>query len=458
MNKDFISQLTSFVSSPVGIVAIAIGLLMVFQASRSRQVGWLLFSLLCFASSLSTFGSQWMKVPPALVFPLQQLRSVDRPLSIVLLVLLTIVALSVPMSWRQKTLPKPIDYLIAVQGVIIFKTYVYGSSEFAILSLLTFGAIIYTMKKALGNWLTNDENFYFAARSIAITGTIFIVLNTYQFILNRSAVTFITNRFSGTTANPQQAGILLAAVIPCLLFVIQQYGSWKFPKYCWTAILVALIYFLALTGSRTGILMGGVSILLFYRNNGSAWFRIILFFGIAAAVVIPFLQPENLSSSATGIDTSVSDRFTSTNNTREGVWSGMWNSFLDNMILGAPLEAGGRMGYGENSWLAVASNLGLFGLIPMLLMGWECINLLWQLYKLGERQSYYFFQCSTVISGLGSMLVGSFFEAFLLGNITNSMLIFLAYLLMGGYLIEVDRFRTHYAREEGKFADSSGVY
>jgi hypothetical protein len=56
------------------------------------------------------------------------------------------------------------------------------------------------------------------------------------------------------------------------------------------------------------------------------------------------------------------------------------------------------------------------------------------------------------------MLIGSFFEAFLLGNMTFSMIVFLTYLLMGSYLLEVDRVRTQYARAEAEFAEQSGVY
>jgi hypothetical protein len=325
------------------------------------------------------------------------------------------------------------------------------------MAIMTFCGVIFIMRMGLGRWLQNDENFYLAARSVAIAGAIFIVANTYQFAISRYAITFVHNRFTGTTANPQAAGLLLAATIPCLMFMIQGSPGWNFAKSLWSGILVITLYFLLLTGSRTGLVMGAISILLFYRNNGGAWFRIVLFVAISAALILPFLQPESLSSSSTGIDTSVSTRFTSTTNTREGVWNGMWTNFSNNILFGAPLE-GDRMGFGENSWLAAASNLGLFGFIPMILMAWESIKLMLQLNKLGNRNSYYFFQSSLVIAGVGSMLVGACLEAFLLGNITFSLLAFLNYLIMGAYLIEVDRVRTHYAMSEVQSVDPAGVY
>lgn len=460
MNKTFIDQLLGFISTPFGLIGIAIGLLMVAKAGRDRPTAWLLFSLCCFASSLNTYGDQWIKVPPPLIFPLQQIRAFGRPLAIVFLIFLVFLALQTQNNWRQRILPKAIDYLMLVQFAIFAKTLLYGSQEFALISALTFGGIIFMLKMGLGRWMSDDENFHLAVKSIAVAGLIFIVINGVQFLVNRQPITFVQGRFLGTTGNPQHAGVLLAATIPCLMFLIQKLPRWNFAKFLWVATLVATLYFLLLSGSRTGLVMGAVSILLFYRNNGGAWVKVILFLAISAALIVPFLGADSLSSSSTGIDAHVSDRFSSTSNTREVVWNGLWHSFMDNILFGSPLEQDGRLGYGENSWLSTGASLGLIGFIPMMMMGWESVKMIWQLNQLSNRNSYYFFQSSAVIAGLGSMLIGSFFEAFLLGNITFSLIAFLTYLLMGAYLIEVDRVRTHYARAEAEaeFADRSGVY
>jgi TM2 domain-containing membrane protein YozV len=456
MNRTFLDQLIGFIATPYGAIGIAIGALIVFQASRSRATGWFLFSLCCFAASLNKYQDQWIKVPPPLLFPLQQMRNVGRPLAIVLLVAMVILALATQTSWRQKVLPKPIDYLILVQGAIIFKTLLYGSIEFALLSAATFGGIIFMLKRGPGQWLQNDENFHMAARAIAVVGLIFVVVNTYQYAINPDAVTFVHNRFLGTTGNPQHAAVLLAATIPCLMFLIQTSSRWNFAKFMWVVVLIAVMYYLFITGSRTGILMGAISILLFYRNNGGAWLRIVIGLAIFAAVIIPFLEPQALSSSS-AVDPTVSSRFSSIDNTRADVWNGMWKGFQENPVFGAPLQ-GDRMGYGENSWLAAGAGLGLIGFIPMMVMGWESLNLMWKLNQLSQRQSYYFFHCSAVIAGLGSLLLGSIFEAFLLGTITFSLIAFLTYLIMAAYLLEIDRARTHYMRTNADSIDRAGVY
>jgi hypothetical protein len=459
MNKTFLDQLFTFLGTPYGMILVAFGLIAIVRATKDRPTAWLLFSTCCFAASLNKYKDQWIREAPPLLFPLQQIRAFGRPLAIVLLVLLLLLAFQTRSNWRRWIIPPAIKYLAYVQFAIFAKTILYGDQEFAIISALTFGGIIVMFQRGPGRWLEDDKNFHLAVKSIAVAGLIFVVVNTYQYILNPQAVTFTQGRFLGTTGNPQHAGVLLAATIPCLMFLIQGIPNWTFTKTFWSALLLVTMYYLLLSGSRTGILMSMVSILFFYRNNGKAWFRVILFLAFAAALILPFLQPENLSASSTGIDTTVSDRFTSTNNTRQGVWTGMLETFSQNILFGAPLAQNSRLGYGENSWLSVGASLGLVGFIPMILMGWESLKMIWQLTQLSNRNSYYFFQASAVVAGLGSMLVGSCFEAFLLGNITFSLLAFLTYLMMGGYLLEVDRFRTYHASiEEEEYVEDIGIY
>jgi hypothetical protein len=453
MNKTFIDQLFNFLATPYGLIGVALGILLVIRASQHRPSSWLLFSLCCFASSLNVFRDQWTLEAPPLLFPLQQIRSVGRPLAIVLLIALVLLTLSTQKnSWRRSIFPESIKYLIAVQGVILFKTLVYGSTEFALISTATFWGIIFMLKHGPGQWLKNDENFDLAARSIAIVGLIFVTLNTYQYIISPYAVTFIHGRFLGTTGNPQHAAVLLAATIPCLMFVFQSISKWNYMKFFWMVVTIVVMYFLLQTGSRTGLLMGFISILLFYRNNGGAWLRLMLVLALLAALVVPFLEMDTISSSS-GINGSVSGRFSAIDNTRADVWNALWRTFTENIVFGAPLY-GDRMGYGENSWLSAGANLGLIGFIPMMLMGWESLKLMWQLNLLSQRKPAYFFQASMVIAGLGSMLVGSLFEAFLLGNITFSLLAFLTYLLMAAYLLEIDRARTYYSQLQQTTAQS----
>ena len=454
MNEIFIDQLLKLAISPYGLIGVVAGLWLITQANRSRQLAWLLVSLCGFTASLSKFKDDFITEPPILVFPLEQLRDVGRPLTIALLGLLIVLALRTPKNWRRGVFPRPINYLLLVQLVILLKTLAYGSVTFAFLAILTFTGMAFMLRMGPGRWLQDDENFKLAVWAVAMVGVIFIVANTYQYLIDPYAVTFVHGRFLGTTGNPQHAAVLLAATIPSFMFLFENQPKWNWVKLSWLVSLISVMYYLLLTGSRTGVLMGAVVILFFYRQNSGAWFRLGLGLTILLAVFLTFSSPEHFGLG--GIDPSVSRRFTSTNDTRSEVSAALWNGFISNPFFGTPLR-GDRLGYGENSWLAAGATLGLAGFIPMLMVGWECLKLIWQLNQISNRRPQYFFQVSSVVAGLASLLVGSFFEAFLLGNLTFSLLAFLIYLFMGQYLVEVDQIQTHYSTIESNFVEPPGV-
>lgn len=435
MSTGFLDKLIDLLMSPLGLAGVGLGVFIVSKARRSRPLAWLLIGLCAFAASLAKFKDEFISEPPPLVFPLQQLREVGRPLSILFLVLLIILALQSQNGWRHRLLPLPIAFLSLVQITILLKSLQYGNIGFALLAALTFGGMIWMMIAGPSRWLQDHQNFIWAVRAIAISGIIFLITNLYQYIIDSSAVTFVHGRFLGTTGNPQHAAVLLACSIPCFMFMIEFSKEWNWIKLSWIAGLGATLFFLFLTGSRTGALMGVFSVLFFYRQKGSSWVRFGLIL-LALATMLSFLGGETFLSSF--VDLSVLNRFSSTESNRDLVWQAQLNSFSNYPLLGAP-SVGERLGFGENSWLAAAASLGLVGLVPMFLFGISCLRQIWQLHKLSQRRPGYFLPCSTVIAGLASLMVGSFFEGYLLGNITFPLIVLLVYLILGQYLLEVDR-------------------
>ena len=179
--------------------------------------------------------------------------------------------------------------------------------------------------------------------------------------------------------------------------------------------------------------MGVVSILFFYRQKGGNMLYFGLFAAILLAVMLPLLGQD--ASISTTDSTDVASRFASTENTRAVVWSAMWKGFMNYVVFGVPLR-GDRLGYGENSWLAAGASLGLVGLIPLLMFGVECIRMMLRLNQICTVKPIYSLQCNTVIAALISLMIGSIFEAFLLGNLTFALMALLMYLSLGQYLIE----------------------
>lgn len=437
MNSDYISKLLALIANPYSLIAIFIGLLAWDRVKHSRYLPWLSFALCGFAASLGKYQDQWIKQPPSLVFPLEQLRDMGRPLTIILLCLLLLLGMQTKDGWRYIFTPQPLKYLIFVQILIFLKILFYGNIGFAFLYALTFGAVVQMVKLGPSRWLQDGQSFYLGVWSLAIVGVIFAVANAYQAAFNMYAVTFTHGRFLGTTGNAQHAAVLLATTIPCFVFQIESCRR-NWVKAFWIASLFLVAYFLFLTGSRTGVMMGVASILFFYRHRGGALLRLVLLVSIVLGVIFS-LQNQDLATTYAPL----TNRFLSGDNTREGAWSGLWNAFINNPLFGAPLE-GDRLVFGESSWLAAGATLGLLGFIPLVMFGLGCLKMILQLHNLSKRQPTYFMQSSTIIAGLAAFLVGSFSEAFLLGNLTFPILALLMYLSLGKYLIDVDDIQSQY--------------
>ncbi|MBL1200349.1 MAG: O-antigen ligase family protein [Nostoc sp. GBBB01] len=439
MAPDYISKLFELIISPYAFLGIAIGLIVLDKARRSPRIAWLLFSLCCYVASLGKFQDEWIQEPPPLVFPLQQLREIGRPLTIVVLALLLLLALQTRSGWRKMLLPQPLNYLIVVQSVIFLKILIYGNQGFALQAALSFGAVLLMVKSGPSKWLQDDNNFHLGVWSLAMVGVMFAIACIYQGAFNMYPIAFHQGRFLGTTGNPIHASILLSVIVPSLIFLIESRRRWDWVKLFWIAFLFVNAYFLFLTGSRTGMIMCITSILLFYRFRVGMLLRFGLFIGLILAIILSFIHQD----SGTTNYTLLTDRFVSGGNTREGAWQGMWSGFINNPLFGSPLD-GDRLVFGESSWLATASTTGLLGLIPLIMMGLGCLQMILKLHKLGVKKPHYFLHTSTIVAGLSSILIGSIGEPFLLGNLSFPVMALMTYLSLGKYLLDVDNMQNKY--------------
>ncbi|MEA5583331.1 O-antigen ligase family protein [Nodularia harveyana UHCC-0300] len=443
---DFVNQLVSVIASPLGLMLMLGGLFVVSQANQKRpRLGWLLVSVFGFAASLGKFANEFITEPPALVFPLQQIRELGRPLSIVLLGLLIVIAFNTKNTWRKKFIPQPIIYIILVQCAIFFKILVYGDLGFAFLSAATFGGLVLMVIFGPSRWLQNDHNFQLGVWAIAMVGVIFGIANIYQASRDLYAITFVHGWFLGTSGNPHHTAVLITATIPCfLLLFFQQKNLWI--KGIWAGFLGLAILGLLMTASRTGTIMAVVSVLIFFRYRGGKFLQIALIVGVVAAFLLP-----DLSSTSAGTSDLLSNTWSkwdgTDTSTRSYIWSGYWNLFLKYPLFGAPFQ-GDRLRFGESSWLGVFGSLGLVGALPMFMFAWSSLKMIFKLDKLSKMRPDYYLKCSAVMAGLLSLLVGGISEAYLLGNLTFSILAVFLYLILGNYLLEVAKQEYDYFRSQ----------
>jgi hypothetical protein len=174
-------------------------------------------------------------------------------------------------------------------------------------------------------------------------------------------------------------------------------------------LLLPMAHLMFLTGSRAGALMSMISLLCFFRSR--VWVGAVAAAIIFAAYAL-FLDEEQQAAT---------DRITSLEDTRSHVWEAQWNTFLQYPVFGAPV-VGERLGFGENSWLALIATAGSLGaavLVWLLVAIARELRDLWRARRAPGRSSLPFDFC---IAGLVSLFVGSFLEAYLLGIITLPIL------------------------------------
>lgn len=245
---------------------------------------------------------------------------------------------------------------------------------------------------------------------LVVASIVFASANLAQFVLGRDATMTVGGRFSGITSNPQMFTLCLSIIIPTMLYVYHAVSGWR--RLLPMALLPFVIYFAVLTGSRLAILVLCTSVLLFYRTR----------LGKLSAAIAPLVVVGIIVSYFETIDFDLSgSRSFSVENTRDHVWSALLHDFVEHPLLGKPLDQGERLGFGENSFLAAGAGLGIVGFATVLIFAVFLIDTMRRLVAL-ERSLGWVPELSLCFSVIGSTLVGSFFEAVLLGIFTMPLI------------------------------------
>jgi hypothetical protein len=435
---DLLNQLLDLLSTPLGWMLVVFGLVLAQIAKPSRpRLRWLIFSVCGFLASLAEFRSEWIEAPPALAFPLQQLRMAGRPLTLVLVgILLLNILLTHQPNWRHRLLPTPILFLALVQGVIVLKTLANGSIGFALLTVTTYGAVVTMMVFGPSRWLQDERNLILALGSLAMVGVLFGLANLYQATINVYAITFVHGWFLGTTGNPHHAAVLIVAVLPCLLFFCHHKDQAVWQQRFWLGCLGLAVLGLAATASRTGMLMATTAVLAFYWRQGNRLVQLAFVVVVALLVGLSISELTGLTLDLTGVFDSALNKIEFGTDTRSGVFLSYWKSFLEYPLTGPPFTAE-RIRFGESAWLGVMGTLGLAGLIPMVLFGYSTMGMVMRLNTMVSEHPTSSLVCSTVMAGLIALLVGGISEAYLLGNLSFAILALFLYLAMGSFLLEV---------------------
>lgn len=257
--------------------------------------------------------------------------------------------------------------IFTFQGVMVlimglyagFVQFVHKTPNEAIQTLLFCLATVPCLMVAVPQLCKDSDGCMKIARTIMWVSVIWTFCCSVQFILDPRKLLNLQGRFWGMLANAQQAAVLVGPFAVVALWLLLNDPK-KRNKMLWIALIAINLLFLAWTGSRTGAMMFvvGASFVLYVRIG-----QAVLLLPVAAlmlwglfALAIELKIYENL------------ERLVSTENTRSGVWTNMWNTAMENPLLGVGFDdAGGS----ENSYLLgfASYGVGYFLLTITLLLG-----------------------------------------------------------------------------------------
>jgi len=242
-----------------------------------------------------------------------------------------------------------------------------------------------------------------------------VVVDSNQAIVN--------HRLIGTTNNPQFLASMLGMAITPVLYLLLT----SLEKPLWRMMLGVLIGFamvcLIWTGSRTGLLMATMNVLLFLR------LRIGRIVAAATIACVSFY----VAISVFPASVSIVDRLFSTADTRSAAFAGMIRLFLQHPFMGS---IGEGFGYQENTYLAVAAQFGLLGIIPMVAAIVAIANTLRKLQHIRPHLGQYAGMADVVTGMTVSLGVGSAFDSYPLAAIGFHVFLLYIVLTIGDFLID----------------------
>lgn len=402
----YLDQLFDLLTKPAGWFLAIWLLVAVIAATQVVAARWGLLAVAMFCASLGrdTRPDRVGTDLVPLISPLNEMQTLGRPITMALLVAGAVVVTATS-AGRSHT-PVGVRWMVGVQAVLLFKMLLSGMTTYAAFSVVTYALWWYVFVVGVGRWVRTPADFVWAVRCPCLASALFCAANLAQAAVNPAPL-LMGFRFTGTTANPQFAAVLLGLTAPAAAYLAARRGLALAERAAWGLLLLVQAGMIVWTGSRTGALMGVVSVALVFRRQLGQ----LVFVGLVLGGAVAWIGAEFN-------DYLQVDYLVRTDDTRSEMWAGMWAGFVNYPVLGAPQDAAyGRLGFAENSWLAMACACGFIGLVPLLGFGLRLVGDVRRLGQLAVVRPRLARTADLLVASLIALLVGSVFEAYLLGVI-----------------------------------------
>lgn len=415
-------NLLRLLASPAGIVGIALVGALIIGASASPVIKWLTVALLLYMSTVAFAVDPWFHNEN--LVPLPWIRILSRPVSGGLMLALLVPALIAPKGWRMQVVLASTLAFFGLEVALSLRLLLAGAMVRGVLGGAVFVSVFVIFGIGVSRWIQELPDALAAVRSILVAAMLFAAIATFELLVRPSAVLH-GGRLLATTGNPQNCATVLASMLPAACYLVARKHEpklWRLAAGLTTGLLVT---FLIWTGSRTGVLMAVVGVVLLFRRHLGG---LLMFLAVASLFTLVALNFFSESTDMLG-------RLVSTQNTRTGGWHYAWQVFLAHPLLGW-MPAFGDNTIVESSYLAAAERMGVVGVALMALLVGSLLRTMARVNRSSRWLGDELLLADLVIAGIGSSLVGATFEGFLMGTITNQVYILYIYLGLAAFVLD----------------------
>ena len=418
------NQFLQLLSSPLGILVLIGGAVLAAMAITKPWARLTVLAVLVWSTTLTRLvGNNYGNDMRSMLGPLQAMADNTRTITLVCLTMLLLPTLAAQQGRRLQLIAVPAMAFVFYQVVYSLLDAAFFDRVRGLLGLVIVGLAFVVLTRGVGSWMPDLKRANGVVKAMGAVGGLFVLASTLQGVIEPETVKH-AGRFFGTTANPQFAATTIGITLPTAAYLVVQKDIGRLWRTAMCVTAGLLVVFLLWTGSRTGLLMSGVGLLLLFRLRLG---KLSVAAAAAGVVLLGGLQ-------LFGGEIAGADRLLSTEDTRTGAWMNMWNVFLSSPLTGA---SGEMFTFSENSYLWTAAKYGLLALLPMLLavaaFGWFVLRL--QLVRpLLDRPHRLLADLS--VSIIVTALVGGFFEGYLLGQFNVVVFTLFVMTAAGQYVLD----------------------
>ena len=410
-----ISRLLKLADQPevLGLAIVAIALVLI--SSTSRKYRWWLMMVWAFFLPLAPFldwKGNWTPPP----FPISLLVEHGRQIAFFVLLAMLPAAIQSRKFNESIKIPPALAALFLVNFVYCARYLATEQAAIASLRLFTYCVVFIVLAASLPKRIGDrtDLSRYVVASAISALLVLGVSLVCY-FVSPDSVVK--QGRMAGLTSNPNFLGTLCGLSFPAYLGLILLPERSFLKKAFWTAAAAMVLIVIAWTGSRTAMAMAGIAVLVMFRKRLGRFLMVGVPLVVSVLILAVFFEDSKSGAS----------RLTSLANTREAVWTKFLESWGKDVIFG---NSDLGMKTVENSYLTVAANAGILGVLSVLLFTFmaarTCLTLL-RLRSLDPTMEVF---RDIALAGILVILPAAFFVGFLVSSLSTDAYWIFFYFIM----------------------------